>query len=435
MTKKQPRSVLKSTLMLILSALMLQLLGFIYRMVLSRMLTAELMGVYGLMMPVYSFLSAVALSGFTVAASRTTAHFAGTQTERLHWAAQVLKTSLKVYFPIFLLTVIIFSAVSGSVAGMLGKRELQTALLLLLPCLLMTSLENVIKSVFQGLNDVVPSMISECSEQLIRIVSVWVFLKYVRGSAGRVCAAIVCGMIVSEVASDIILTTFGKTLFAIPTTQESTLPGQILHSALPVNAANACGMLLSAISGAIVPVALQKYGYTPSAALAQYGELSGILLPLLSIPGAFVYPIYTVMLPKITGVIAAGRLKEVRQKSIQTMVAGAAMGCCMEGAAVVCAPKLAQICFHTVCPAGSGSLLLLGIGMFFGFATSGAVCVLNAKGKQWLIAAIGIICGIIELPVLYIAIATHGINGYAWVGLILSGIQFVVLLTFAMKKR
>ncbi len=502
----QKTTVLQSTFYLTLSSLVLQILGFAYRILLSRMLTAEQMGIYGLMMPVYALLSALSLSGFSVAAVRTTAatppgtavpapprgsqgsptQLAANSTEETNphrlqatdspkgvtgwvrttadapmqgrnlstatsppnadafgpppldrggtgsttWASMVLSTSIKLYLPIFLLLTVIFAPISGGVAGMLGERGLQTALLLLLPCLLLTAFENLMKSVFQGLQNVIPSMISECSEQAVRILAVWGLLWYFDGrnlSGGAACALIVCGMMVSEVVSDLILGRFVRGLLGRHK-HDAALSSEILRCALPICGGNACGMLLSSISGTMIPHALMRYGMEHGEALAAYGELSGMLLPLLAIPGTFVYPLCTVMLPRITEALAKKDMGCFRRRVRKTLWAVGISAFCFEGAAVVFCPALCALCFGERYPAGSMSILALGISMFAGLVSAGAGCVLNAMKRQSVTVAVGLVLGVLEIPLLYLAVGRYGIAGYAGVSAAAGVLQAAVLM-------
>ncbi len=406
-------TVLQSTFLLTLSSVALQILGFCYRILLSRLLTPTQMGVYGLMMPIYSLLSALCLSGFTVAAVRTTA--AIPQGSQGNWASTVLWTVLRLFSPAFLILTLIFSPISGWVARLVGEEELQAALLLLLPCLWMTAFENVMKSVFQGLQNVIPSMISECSEQAVRILAVWGLFSLYQArdlTSGRACILIVCGMMISEVVSDLILGYFGRGLLRRQP-PKSGLSGEILRCALPICGGNACGMLLSSVSGTMIPHALMRYGMQSEEALAAYGELGGMLLPLLSIPGTFVYPLCTVMLPRITEAFAKGDKAVLRRRVKRTLCSVAAAAFCFEGAAVVFCPTLCEVCFGERYPAGSGSILLLGGGMLCSLLAAGAGCVLNAVKKQRAVVGIRLLLGAAEIPLLYYAVGRWGIDGYA----------------------
>ncbi len=423
------QSVLHSTVLLTASSLLLQGLGFLYRILLSRLLTSEQMGVYGLLMPVYAVINAGTLSGFSLAASRTAANRTDASRSPITHGGTVLLAALRMYLPIFLMICTAIAPTSGILAKLIGDAGLRTAILLLFPCLLMTAFENILKSVFQGLKNVTPSMLSECCEQVVRIVSVGAFLyiadaKHLSGASA--CVLIVLGMIVSEIASDLILGGFAVGLFRAGRSDAAT-EREVLRVALPVSAGNACGMLLSGISAAIIPAALQRYGASVGQAMADYGELSGMLLPLLAIPGAFVYPIFTVMLPRLTEAFSGKDEKRFNRLAGCMFCGALSIGLCLEGAAVILAPKLCTLFFGKAYPAGSGQLLTLGLTTFLSFAVSAAACVLNAAGKQKTLVTVGLILGAAEIPLLYTAMAVKGLGGYAGVSLLLTAVQAIWL--------
>ena len=61
--------MLYGTLLLTATGLVNQLLGFFYRILLSRLIGSEVMGLYQLIMPVYSVLLSVTAVGLTAAVS------------------------------------------------------------------------------------------------------------------------------------------------------------------------------------------------------------------------------------------------------------------------------------------------------------------------------------------------------------------------------
>ena len=68
-------SMLYGTLVLTLTSLVSQVLGFVYRIFLSRLIGAEVMGLYQLIMPVYSVMMSVTAIGLTVAVSNLSAEY------------------------------------------------------------------------------------------------------------------------------------------------------------------------------------------------------------------------------------------------------------------------------------------------------------------------------------------------------------------------
>ena len=68
-------STLYATLLLTGTGLFSQILGFFYRIALSRLIGAEIMGLYQLIMPVYSVFMSIVAVGLTTAVSTLTAEY------------------------------------------------------------------------------------------------------------------------------------------------------------------------------------------------------------------------------------------------------------------------------------------------------------------------------------------------------------------------
>ena len=74
--------ILAGTLLLTATGLFSQVVGFFYRIALSRLIGAETMGLYQLVFTVYGLAVALATSGVSVAAARMTAEQLGQSKRR-----------------------------------------------------------------------------------------------------------------------------------------------------------------------------------------------------------------------------------------------------------------------------------------------------------------------------------------------------------------
>ena len=68
-------SMLYGTLILTGTSIVSQFLGFVYRILLSRLIGAEVMGLYQLIMPVFSVIMALTAVGLTVAVSNLSSQY------------------------------------------------------------------------------------------------------------------------------------------------------------------------------------------------------------------------------------------------------------------------------------------------------------------------------------------------------------------------
>ena len=144
-----------------------QLLGFGYRVALSRLAGAEVMGLYQLIMPVYSVLLSLTAVGVTAAASNLTAQYLALGDRR--GAAQALSTCLRIFALLALPVGAAVALASDAISvHLLGDARTRLGLILLVPCVAFTGVENMHKHVFYGAGLVRPPAIVELLEQLVR---------------------------------------------------------------------------------------------------------------------------------------------------------------------------------------------------------------------------------------------------------------------------
>ena len=92
-------SMLYGTLILTGTSIVSQFLGFVYRILLSRLIGAEVMGLYQLIMPVFSVIMALTAVGLTVAVSNLSSQYHARGNRAA--IAQVLRRCLAVFLLLF----------------------------------------------------------------------------------------------------------------------------------------------------------------------------------------------------------------------------------------------------------------------------------------------------------------------------------------------
>ncbi|MEM5780657.1 MAG: oligosaccharide flippase family protein, partial [Lawsonibacter sp.] len=161
----------KGALLLTALGTVSQVLGFGYRVILSRMIGAEVMGLYQLVMPVYSVLLSVTAVGLTTAISNLTSQYLALNNSR--GMAQTLSTCLRFFFLLLLPVgaIVILNSDAISVT-FLGDARTQLGLILLIPCAALTGVENFHKHFFYGAGLVGPPAVVDLLEQFIRAAAV-----------------------------------------------------------------------------------------------------------------------------------------------------------------------------------------------------------------------------------------------------------------------
>ena len=74
----------------------------------------------------------------------------------------------------------------------------------------------------------------------------------------------------------------------------------LLASATPITAMRTTTSLINSLIAIILPARLIKYGLTSSQAVAYFGEVSGMAIPMLFIPSSLIGSIALVLVPELS---------------------------------------------------------------------------------------------------------------------------------------
>ena len=295
-----------------------QLLGFLYRVSLSRRVGAQVMGLYHLIMPVYSVLLSAASVGMTAAVSNLAARYGATGRSRA--LRQTLYRGLRLFFCVILPLSAAAAALYDPISVyFLGDARTQLGLLLLLPCAVLTGVENVHKHFFYGMGRVRLPALVELGEQLLRIAAVLGLLTlFPVQSPERALGLVVTGMIVCEVFSSVTLTVLGRRYLrrlgdtGVPE-KSGALTRRVLSIAVPVGLNALLGNLMGAVNASAIPRYLVLSGMTRQAAVADFGVICGMTIPMLGLPCIFLGAMHIVVMPRVARSSALGDGRRLRR--------------------------------------------------------------------------------------------------------------------------
>lgn len=393
-----------------------QCLGFVYRILLSRLIGAEVMGLYQLVMPVYSVLLSLTAVGLTAAVSNLSAGYAARG--EWGWVRQVLRRCLAYFLLLFCavaaVTALLYDPIS---VYLLGDARTQTGLLLLLPCLLLTGVENLHKHFFYGTGSVRPPAAVELCEQVIRTGAVLgLLVLFLPQNPERTVALIVTGMILCEVFSALTLAALARRRLAGvgagSREGSARLSRQIFAIALPVGLTSLLGNLMASANAVLIPQRLVAAGAEVSRAMEEFGVLCGMTLPMLCLPTAFIGALGLVLMPKLAQGRALGDGALVRRRIDRSMQTVSALLFPAMALLVVVGPELGRLLFRQ---AGAGRYLLpLAAGVLLSCWQGVLGCALNGLGRQKAAARSSILSGAVQLGCTYVLLGRPevGIAGY-----------------------
>ena len=308
---------LKMTILLIIGGFITKILGMLIKIVMTRYLKTEGIGIYMLIMPTFGLLVSIASLGFPATISKLVAE------EKFNNKSLVLGI-----IPISILinlVIIIFLIFFGKYLSINLLKESRTylgiiAIGFVLP---FVSISSILRGYFFGKERMLPHIISNILEDIIRLILIVLFVPYFlkKGIEYAVCFTILIS-IFSELSSIIIF------LFCLPKKieihKDDFKPKKdyiriILSLSLPTTGSRLIGNIGYFFEPIILTYALTLCGYSNSFIINEYGILNGYVMPLILLPSFFTMAISQALIPFISKAYSNKNYKATKRKLKQAI--------------------------------------------------------------------------------------------------------------------
>ena len=298
----QRRTYVHNAALLTGAGLVLRVLGMGFRVVLAAALGSEGMGLYQLILALYMVFVSFATAGVNVASARLAAQ----SLARGNGMAETLRGLVFTALCFGAAAMLAQSVLAGPCARLLlHDARAETALLILAPSLPFMAVSGAVRGCFLAARRVQPNITAQLIEQLVRMAVAVAGLRALAGwGAGYGCAAVLLGNTVSEAVSCGIMLAF-----AARTPEFAPRPGGALHPYTqkelneilwPVEGSRLLASALQAAESSLIPYTLALYTGSRAEAVAQYGALKGMALPLLFFPFSVLGALSGLLMPEIT---------------------------------------------------------------------------------------------------------------------------------------
>ena len=303
------QSYLKNAALMTGADVLLRLAGMGLRIYLANALGGEGMGLYQLVLAVYALFVTLATAGVSVAATRLMAEeLSRGRAEARGMLVRLLAAGLGLGA---FAMVAQFGLAGLAAAWWLGDARAAGALRAAAFGMPWMAVSAVLRGFFIARRRVEPNVLSQLAEQTVRIGVVYVVLEQgiLRGwDHGRKCTAVLAATALSEAVSACMMLLFyhreARRCFAGEKARRPRDPARRLWDILwPVEGGRCLASALHTAENMLVPacltVCLLDAGGR-SAAVAQYGSLKGMALPLLTFPFGLLGSLSVLLMPEIT---------------------------------------------------------------------------------------------------------------------------------------
>lgn len=287
------KNMLSNALILSVGGVLAKLFSAVYRIVLTRILGGEGIGIYQLIFPFYSLCVTLATAGLPLAISKVVSKHAGNE-------KTVLKKCFMFTSVIGLVLTLVLLVFSKGLAWIQGVPELSVCYICLAPSIIIISISSVLRGYFQGKHNFIPSAISNILEQFIKMC-VGLILSLSLVSVGLIYGVIgaVVGILISEIISLWILLIFIKKEKLKRKRSSNVCVKDIIKDVVPITITNIILPISSFIDSLLV-INLLKVNFSNGMSVFLYGLESGAVSTLVGLPTIFSFAIASVILPNLS---------------------------------------------------------------------------------------------------------------------------------------
>lgn len=298
-------SYLKNAAILTAAGLVLRAAGMGLRVVLAARLGSEGMGVYQLVFTMYGVSIALATGGVQVVSTRLAAEALARNSG--DGARRLMARLGRLALLLGLLAGTAQYLLSAPAARyLLGDVRAIPALRVLAFSLPFMAVGAVWRGYFMAARNVLPNVKAQLVEQTVRVaIILWVLRGADYTNAAATCAGVVAGNTVSEAVSCMLMLRYSgaekRRLRCAAQGQREPIPGwrRIFDILLPVEGSRCVSAALHTVETSLVPACLALYLGSRAEAMAQFGALRGMALPLVTFPFSFLATLSGLLMPEI----------------------------------------------------------------------------------------------------------------------------------------
>mgnify|MGYP002775008204 CR=1 FL=1 len=406
-----------------------RIIGFFYRIFLSRTIGAEALGIYQLIGPVFSLCFALTASSIQTSISKFVGDAIGGCKDSLCGEKKaraylilglVLSCSLSILTGIFMY----FNAELIAVR-FLGEARCAPLLVLLTYSLLPCCIHACINGYYYGRKNAFVPSLCQLIEQIARVGSVWIIFQITTEKGIPLTAFhAVCGLVIGEAAGLLISMSallrekrLPRGSYTSDSICNSTMTHAFLAMVIPLTINRLSVAFSTSLENLLIPQKLQLYGYTQTDALSIYGILSGMTLSIILFPCVLTNSLSVLLLPAISEARGRSNENQIRRTTQKAIRLGLLLGFAFTILFLLTGDMIGNKLFHNAL-AGHFICRLAWLCPLM-YITSLLSSILHGLGRPKQVLFVNLLACLIRIGMIWFLVPAYGIGAYLW-GLLLS---------------
>lgn len=392
-------SLLKSIIILIIGGFITKLLGMITKIVLTRSITTEVLGLYMMLTPTLMLIINISTTGIPTAISKLVA-------DDNYNNKKIIFSILPLVIITNLFIIVILFIIAPYLANnLLKNNNLYLGIISIALLIPFINIATIIRSYLFGKNNVFPLTLSNILEQLTKLIIFLYLLPIIKyKKTSYIIAFLILSNIISEIIEIITMMLFIPKNIDL---KKSDLIPKITYikDSLSISIPNSASKLIGSIGYFLEPIiltsALHFVGYSTKYITYNYGIINGYVIPLILLPSFFTSAISQALLPNISKDYSNGNIKKVKSKLKLSVFLSGLIGFASTIIILLIPELLLRFIYHT--NKGVNYLRILAPIFFIEHLSSPLSATLEAIGKgtyNMMGTLIGTMVGIISLFIL-----------------------------------
>lgn len=313
---------IKSTLILIVGGAINKILAMIIKIFLTRSIGDNGIGEYMLIMPTFNLFITLCTLSLPTSISKVIS-----EGKR---GKQVVLSLIPVcvFYNVFL-TIILILLAPFIANNLLKNIDAYLPIMGIAFTLPFISISSILKGYFYGKEQMMPYIISNIVEQIIRLLFIiYLIPKLMIYGINIAVLGVVLINIFSELSSIILLIMFipNKKINISDFKMDKKIFKDVLNISLNATGSRFIGSISYFLEPIILTFILLKCGYSNNNITLEYGIITGYVFPLLLIPSFFTMAISTSLLPVVSSNYTSGKISYVKRKLHEAIIISVAVG-------------------------------------------------------------------------------------------------------------
>lgn len=408
-----------------------RIIGFFYRIFLSRTIGAEALGIYQLIGPVFSLCFALTASSIQTSISKFVGDAIGGCKDSLcgeKKAHAFLLLGLVLSCGLSALTGIFMYCNADWIAThFLVEARCAPLLVLLTYSLLPCCIHACINGYYYGKKNAFVPSLCQLIEQIARVGSVWIIFQ-VTTEKGIPLTAFhaVCGLVIGECFG--LLVSMSALLrekrlprgsYSTDSVCNRTMTHAFLAMVIPLTINRLSVAFSTSLENLLIPQKLQLYGYSQADALSVYGILSGMTLSIILFPCVLTNSLSVLLLPAISEAKGRANENQIRRTTKKAIRLGLLLGFTFTILFLFTGDMIGNKLFHNAL-AGRFICRLAWLCPLM-YISSLLSSILHGLGRPKQVLFVNLLACLIRIGMIWFLVPGYGIGAYLW-GLLLSQI-------------